>query len=255
MALKIRFLLTSRCTATCAYCHNEGQSKQGASLLHLASIQAVLDALAETHTIPTEIVLSGGEPTLHKQVGEIARRCKATGATVSMDSHGAHPQWLKTALPYLDELKLHVDSFDATQQQQRMGLDIAAVLSSIQLAQQFPTLKLHLNHPLHDITESIAFIQQARTLGVNCKIIELFGDATCRVNLRTVYWEKLGYQLQDNGDWLHQNGKHRLFHKRCGAKHNTEPTLFISAEGIRYSLEGAIISPLSGIRALLQQAA
>lgn len=64
MALKIRFLLTSRCTATCAYCHNEGQSKQGASLLRFSIIKHILDTLTAAHIMPSEIVLSGGEPTL-----------------------------------------------------------------------------------------------------------------------------------------------------------------------------------------------
>jgi molybdenum cofactor biosynthesis enzyme MoaA len=64
MALKIRFLLTSRCTATCAYCHNEGQGKQGASLLRLNTIQHILDTLAAANIVPDEIILSGGEPTV-----------------------------------------------------------------------------------------------------------------------------------------------------------------------------------------------
>ena len=243
MALKIRFLLTSRCTATCAYCHNEGQGKQGASLLRLNTIQHILDTLAAANIVPDEIILSGGEPTLHKQVGEIARRCKATGTHVSMDSHVGHPQLLQAALPYLDELKMHIDSFDAATQYASMGINIDDVLTSIRYAQQFPALQLRVNHPLHDVPKTAAFVSRARELGVDCKVIEMFGMETCTVNLRTVNWANLGYNRQACGDWLHANGTHRVFHKRCGAEHNTtDDTLFIGADGIRRALDSAVIA-------------
>ncbi len=166
MAFKIRFLLTNRCTATCDYCHNEGQGKHGASQLRVSQIADVLDTLQ-----------AGGY-----------------------------------------------------------------VLSSIQQAQQFPALQLRVNHPLRDVPETVAFVQRTRELGVDCKVIEMFGQDTCAVNLRTVHWENLGYTRQACGDWLHTNGKHRVFHKRCGAEHNTaDNTLFIGADGVRRSLDGAVI--------------
>ncbi|MDD5392728.1 MAG: radical SAM protein [Thiothrix sp.] len=241
MALKIRFLLTSRCTATCAYCHNEGQDKQGASLLHLHTVTSILDKLAAANIVPAEIILSGGEPTLHKQVGEIARQCKATGTHVSMDSHAGHPQLLQAALPYLDELKMHIDSFDPATQQASMGISIHNVLGSIRLAQQFP-VQLRVNHPLRDVQETAEFVKRTRELGVDCKVIEMFGDDTCTANLRTVNWEKLGYSRQACGDWLHTDGAHRVFHKRCGAEHNQhDNALFIGADGVRRALDSDVI--------------
>lgn len=242
MAFKIRFLLTNRCTATCAYCHNEGQGTQGASQLRLTTIAGILDTLQAAGQAPDEIILSGGEPTLHKQVGDIARLCKATGAHVSMDSHVGHPALLQAALPYLDELKMHIDAFDAAVQYASMGIDISKVLVSIQHAQQFPALQLRVNHPLRDVQETAAFVQRTRELGVDCKVIEMFGQDTCTVNLRTVNWANLGYTRQACGDWLHANGTHRVFHKRCDAAHNTaDNTLFIGVDGVRRSVDGAVI--------------
>ena len=242
MALKIRFLLTSRCTATCAYCHNEGQSKQGASLLRFSIIKHILDTLTAANLMPSEIVLSGGEPTLHKQIGDVARLCKSVTPHLSMDSHAGHPQLLQAALPYLDELKLHIDSFNPQMQYASMGIDINNVLTSIRQAQQFPALQLRVNHPLNDVQETVAFVKQARELGVDCKVIEMFGVDTCTVNLRTVNWSALGYTRQACGDWLHADGKHRIFHKRCGAEHNAlDDTLFIAADGVRRALDGAVI--------------
>lgn len=238
MGLKIRFLLTSKCTATCGYCHNEGQSQAG-NLLSLDTIRQVLHTLHANACQPEEIVLSGGEPTLHKQLGDIARLCRASGAHVSMDSHAGHPTLLAAALPYLDELKVHVDSFDAAEQQASMGIELAQVLTSIRQAQSFP-LQLRTNHPLKCAQETATFISHARQVGIDCKIIEMFGQ-NGHVSLDDMDWSAQGYHAQVDGSWLHDDGLHRLFTKRCGAHHNDYDTLFIGADGIRRALNGVII--------------
>ena len=241
MAFKIRFLLTSRCTPTCAYGRNEGQDKNGATLLSLEVISHILSTLQASECVPDEIILSGGEPTLNKKVGDIARLCKATGAWVSMDSHGGHPALLQPALPYLDELKMHVDSFDAVQQHASMGIDISQVLTSMRMAQQFP-LTLRFNHPLKCAADTAAFVTQARGLGVSCKIIEMFSMDSPAKPSCTMDWQQHGYARDADGQWLHANGTHRLFTKRCGAAHNLrDDSLFIGADGIRRAVDGVII--------------
>ena len=236
MALKIRLLLTSACSARCAYCHNEGQSKKTA-LLHISTIRDILEYLISAGHQPTEIVLSGGEPTLHKQVADIARLCKETGTYVSMDSHAGHPQLLKTALPYLDELKVHIDAFDADKQRQSMGIEIQKVLASIQLAKAFPNLTLIANHPLVDVQGTVAFVNQARELAIDCKIIDAFNYGLVPI----VHWAQLGYTRLDDKTWLHENGTHRIYTKRCTAEHNPTDTLFIGADGVRRAVDGDVL--------------
>ncbi len=238
MSLKIRFLLTSKCTATCAYCHNEGQSGAGASLLHMEQIEHILERFAQCNQPIDEIVLSGGEPTLHKHVGAIAQRCKKAARHLSMDSHGGHPELLAKALPYLDELKLHIDAFDAEEQRLSMGIELAAVDESIRQTQAHPTLKLIANHPLTDVHAGIRFVNEARARNIDCKIIQLFarGLAPC------VNWTHQGYEQLADGSWLHANGKHRLYSKSCEEKLNHENTWFIGADGVRTSVDGAVIS-------------
>lgn len=240
MAFQLRFLLTSQCTATCAYCHNEGQAK-AASLLRLETIEGILAELKAHGRVPSEIVLSGGEPTLHKRLEEIARLCKSAGTYVSMDSHGGHPNLLKAALPYLDELKIHVDSFDALEQKASMGVEIGNVLASISLAKRFP-LTLRINHPLKCARKTEAFITKARALEIDCKIIEMFDMDLPGPPLHTMDVAVQGYERQADGHWLHRNGSHRVFTKRCGANHNNlTNTLFIGFDGIRRAVDGVRI--------------
>lgn len=233
---KIRFLLTSACSARCAYCHNEGQSKKPA-VLGVAAISGILGKLRDAGEMPDEIVLSGGEPTLHKQVGEIARLCKDTGCYVSMDSHAGHPQLLAKALPFLDEIKIHIDSFQPAKQRRSMGIEIQQVLASLQLAKAYPALKLIANHPLVNVQDSVEFVRHARGMNIDCKIIEAFqfGLAPC------INWAALGYTQKSPKVWLHTNGKHRIYTKQCDAKHNLKDTLFIGADGVRLGLNQPVI--------------
>ncbi|MHB1573456.1 MAG: radical SAM protein [Acidithiobacillus sp.] len=249
--VKVRFLLTRRCSARCAYCHNEGQADAdaGASLLPLHQVAAVLDTLIRQNCLPQEIVLSGGEPTLHKQVASIARLCKSTGAHISMASHGGHPYLLMPVLPWLDELKLHIDDVDPERQWQSMGIALDAVQQSIVRAQQFPHLHLMANHPLAQVQRTALFVAWAREQRVHVKIIH-------RLQSRLepfMQWGNLGYTPLDAATWLHRNGWHRLFTKRCTARHNPEPTFFVDTQGIRTRLEGVSqpIMPGLDLRAML----
>lgn len=239
MALKIRLLLTSACSARCAYCHNEGQSKKTA-LLNISTILNILNDLKRAGQQPAEIVLSGGEPTLHKQVADIARVCRETGSYVSMDSHAGHPQLLKAVLPFLDELKIHIDAFDAARQRQSMGIELRNVLASIQLAKAHSNLKLIANHPLVNVQETVGFVHHAREQEIDCKIIDAFNFGTMPFT-PIVHWSQLGYARLDDKTWLHENGKHRIFTKQCGAAHNPPDTLFIGADGVRRAVDGEVL--------------
>lgn len=231
MSLSVRFLLTNNCSAHCGYCHNEGQ-EVGKKFLSLSMIEEFLNNLHKNGNTPSEIILSGGEPTLHPMVGEIASFCKKHCAFVSMDTHGGHPKRLIKALPYLSELKLHIDSFDAEEQMTSMGINIKKSLESIDLAKNFP-LNLLVNHPLRDAEKTISFVKRAREIGVNCKIIELFGNDSVMVPLAEIYLENMGYINQDTGHWLHSEDNHHIFTKRCGSKYNLSETYFVGVDGVR----------------------
>ena len=233
--LKLRFLLTSACTARCGYCHNEGQAKDNTQL-SLQAISHVLDTLAAGNLQISEIVLSGGEPTLHPQLAEIARRSQASGALVSINTHGAHPGLLERALPWIDELKLHIDSFNPQRQKQSMGLSIDKVLQSIERSRQHPGLRTVVNHPLQSLEEAREVISTARRLGVECKFIELLDTTT--VGLSDIPWAALGYHATAPGFWQHRDCGHRAMARRCNTQQTHATELFIGADGVRRQLQG-----------------
>ena len=233
--LKLRLLLTSACTARCGYCHNEGQAKDRTQL-SLHAITHVLDTLAAGNHNISEIILSGGEPTLHPQLAEIAQRCKATGALVSINTHGAHPGLLERALPWVDELKLHIDSFDPQRQKHSMGLSIDKVLQSIERSRQYSGLRTVVNHPLQSLEEAREVIATTRQLGVECKFIELLDTTT--VGLSDIPWAALGYHATAPGFWQHRDCGHRAMARRCNTQQTHATELFIGADGVRRQLQG-----------------
>lgn len=234
--LKLRFLLTSACTARCGYCHNEGQAKD-TTQLSLAAISHVLSTLAAGQRPVDEIILSGGEPTLHPQLAEIAQLCKASGALVSINTHGAHPGLLKRALPWIDELKLHIDSFNPQRQKQSMGLSIDKVLQSIEASRQHPGLRTVVNHPLQSLSEACEVIATTRQLGVECKLIELLDTAQTSPKLPDVPWSALGYRPVALGLWQHGQCGHTVMARRCSSHASPATTLFIGADGVRRDLQ------------------
>lgn len=239
-SMKIRFLLTGRCTARCKYCHNEGQSKP-APMLSLQTINYMLAELEAHNLRPQEIILSGGEPTLHKELAAVAKRCKETGAYLSMNSHGGHPERLLAALPYLDELKLHVDSFHPRIQMESMGIPLDKVRESIALSQQHH-VRILANHPVQDWASARHFIRAARIAGIDCKLIDLLGQPSQGGGVDRMPWRQEGYIRVDQQSWLHVDGEHRMYTRQCGAEFNAgDGSLFVGTDGIRRSLEGPVI--------------
>lgn len=235
--LKLRFLLTSACTARCGYCHNEGQAKDNTQL-SLQAISHVLDTLAAGNLQISEIVLSGGEPTLHPQLAEIARRSQASGALVSINTHGAHPGLLERALPWIDELKLHIDSFNPQRQKLSMGLSIDKVLQSIERSRQYPGLRTVVNHPLQSLAEASEVLATTRRLGVECKFIELLDTTQTSPALTDIPWAALGYQATAPGFWQHRVCGHRAMARRCNTHQTHATELFMGADGVRLQLQG-----------------
>lgn len=54
------------------------------------------------------VVITGGEPTLHKELPKFLKRLKERGFAVKLDTNGFFPQVLEECLPYVDYVALDV---------------------------------------------------------------------------------------------------------------------------------------------------
>lgn len=89
-------LFVSGCNFTCPYCHNADLAKgKLPNPLTEGRVYAFLDA---RQGFLEAVVLSGGEPTLCKDIFRICRRIKSLGYPLKLDTNGSRPYVLEKLL-------------------------------------------------------------------------------------------------------------------------------------------------------------
>jgi len=92
-------IFTSGCNFLCPFCHNGG-------LVHNTEpeipVVEILDYLNKRKNVLTAVCISGGEPTLHKDLPQFITQIKELGYLIKLDTNGTNLPMLK----YLVENKL-----------------------------------------------------------------------------------------------------------------------------------------------------
>jgi pyruvate formate lyase activating enzyme len=99
-------LFTPGCNLRCPFCHNwrivlnpqPPFLQEETALRTLESRKKYVDA----------IVITGGEPTIHKELPRFLRKLKDKGFAVKLDTNGFNTQILEECLPHLDFVALDV---------------------------------------------------------------------------------------------------------------------------------------------------
>ena len=87
-------IFTAGCNFHCGYCHNpelfssHSELDEDKVLGFLQSRQGKLDG----------VVITGGEPTLHKSLPEFIKRIKTLGFLVKLDTNGTNPDMLQSLI-------------------------------------------------------------------------------------------------------------------------------------------------------------
>ncbi|MGQ9551779.1 MAG: anaerobic ribonucleoside-triphosphate reductase activating protein [Candidatus Bathycorpusculaceae bacterium] len=123
-------LFTPGCNLRCPFCHNwrividpkPPFMQEEAAFKILESRKKYVDA----------VVVTGGEPTLHKEVPRFLRRLKERGFKVKLDTNGFYPQVLEACLPYVDYVALDVKT--SLKKYELLGArDTSKLLQSIEI--------------------------------------------------------------------------------------------------------------------------
>lgn len=88
-------IFTGGCNFLCPFCHNNGVVKRN---LPLISEIEVLDYLKSRKGLLDGVVISGGEPTLQRDLLDFIKKVKDIGLKVKLDTNGSNPQILKKLL-------------------------------------------------------------------------------------------------------------------------------------------------------------
>lgn len=206
----LRLSITEACNFRCTYCLPEGycptQKEQPLSLLE---IEKIVSAFALNGT--RKIRITGGEPTLRKDLPDIIRVCKQTAGIekVAITSNGYRMTRQLPALidAGLDQLNLSADSLTAESFKLITGHDkVREVVRSLELALSLGLKEVKLNTVLlkgfndHQLD---AFFALAKRLPITLRFIELMntGDNQHYFSQHHLPADQLQQRLL-NDDWV-----------------------------------------------------
>ena len=87
-------VFTGTCNMRCPFCHNAILVIDSAHQ-PIVEEQYVLDYLVKRKGIIDGLCITGGEPTLQKDLTQFIAKCKDTGVKIKLDSNGTNPETLK----------------------------------------------------------------------------------------------------------------------------------------------------------------
>ncbi|MEF3169497.1 MAG: anaerobic ribonucleoside-triphosphate reductase activating protein [Deltaproteobacteria bacterium] len=89
-------VFTQGCNLRCPFCHNKGLLEAGSGTDE--EFKCILDFLRERKGILTGVVVTGGEPTIQKDLGKFLLSIKRLDYKVKLDTNGSMPEVLRGLL-------------------------------------------------------------------------------------------------------------------------------------------------------------
>jgi len=117
-------LFTPGCNLRCPYCHNwrivlDPQPP-------FLNDETTLKILEGRRKFVDAVVVTGGEPTIHKELPKFLKRLKDGSFVVKLDTNGLNPMALEECLPYVDYVALDVKT--SLRKYKRLGTEGTAEL-------------------------------------------------------------------------------------------------------------------------------
>lgn len=88
-------LFTAGCNFKCGFCHN-GPLVVGVNKLQPLEIEEVLSYIESRKKLLDAVCVSGGEPTLYKDLPQFLETIKKFGLNIKLDTNGTNPEMIKT---------------------------------------------------------------------------------------------------------------------------------------------------------------
>jgi pyruvate formate lyase activating enzyme len=123
-------LFTPGCNLRCPFCHNWRIVVDPKP--PFLNEEAVLKILHERRRFVDAIVVTGGEPTIHKELPRFLKKLKGKGFLVKLDTNGFNSHILEECLQYVDYVALDVKT--SLEKYERLGAkDTVELLRTIEI--------------------------------------------------------------------------------------------------------------------------
>jgi pyruvate formate lyase activating enzyme len=123
-------LFTPGCNLRCPFCHNWRIAVDPKP--PFLQEAAALEILESRKKYIDHVVITGGEPTMHKELPRFLSKLKARGFKVKLDTNGFYPQVLEECLGHVDYVALDVKT--SLQKYKRLGAeDTTYLLKTIEM--------------------------------------------------------------------------------------------------------------------------
>jgi pyruvate formate lyase activating enzyme len=90
-------IFTRGCTFLCPFCHNPELIFADQDTEHITE-EEVLAYLKKKKKMIDGLVITGGEPTIHKDLGDFIKKVRALGLSVKLDTNGTSPETVERFL-------------------------------------------------------------------------------------------------------------------------------------------------------------
>lgn len=96
-------IFTVGCNFMCEFCHNKYLLQPNVGREH--KIKELIGKIS-TNLLVSGVSISGGEPTLQKDLPELCKEIQKLGKYLSIDTNGSNPEVVKTISPYVNRVAL-----------------------------------------------------------------------------------------------------------------------------------------------------
>ncbi len=169
-------LFLQGCNFLCPFCHNRELIAPANTCADQNNIQGtILSTLRKRRHLIEGVCITGGEPTLHKDLEGLLHQIKALGLKVKLDTNGSNPKMLSRLLDnqLLDHVAMDIKN-SPSEYERTCGcsIDIDAIASSLKLLAKYRRLdfsyelRTTLISEFHTYAQLEAITQWISTLGV-----------------------------------------------------------------------------------------
>lgn len=168
-------LFTQGCNFACGFCHNPDLVPLKAENLRQYSEKEVLEFLASRKGKLEGVVITGGEPLIHREIEGFIREVKDMGYLVKLDTNGTNPEFLRKLIKkgLVDlvamDIKNRPEKYSETTSTKVHNKTIAKsikIIMSSNLPYEFRTTVLPHFHEISDFEEIGKMIKGAKCYAV-----------------------------------------------------------------------------------------